>query len=118
MARPRVEIDPNHFESLCALQCTLEEIAGFFKCSEDTVERWCKREYNQRFADAYKKHSAKGRISLRRHQFKLAEKSAAMAIWLGRNYLGQTENPDNGDINDDPLMRLLGDLDEQSQADE
>ena len=30
-------------------------------------------------------------MSLRRNQFKLAEKSAAMAIFLGKNYLGQTD---------------------------
>lgn len=29
-------------------------------------------------------------------QFKLAEKSAAMAIFLGKNILGQSDYPDNG----------------------
>jgi hypothetical protein len=31
-------------------------------------------------------------MSLRRYQFKLAQKSAAMAIFLGKNYLGQKDN--------------------------
>lgn len=43
------------------------------------------------FSDVYKKYSAKGKISLRRYQFQQAEKSTAMAIWLGKQYLGQTE---------------------------
>jgi hypothetical protein len=30
-------------------------------------------------------------MSLRRYQFDLAKKSAVMAIWLGKQYLGQTE---------------------------
>ena len=90
--RPRKEIDKKIFENLCGLQCTLEEIAGVFDCSVDTIERWCKREYRETFAEVYKKHSAKGKTSLRRIQFKLAEKSAAMAIFLGRNYLGQKNN--------------------------
>lgn len=90
--RPRKEIDNKIFENLCGLQCTLEEIAGVFDCSADTIERWCKREYKQTFAEVYKKHSAKGKTSLRRTQFKLAEKSAAMAIFLGKNYLGQKDN--------------------------
>ena len=90
--RPRKEIDNKIFENLCGLQCTLEEIAGVFDCSVDTIERWCKREYGETFAEVYKKHSAKGKTSLRRIQFKLAEKSAAMAIFLGRNYLGQKNN--------------------------
>ena len=90
--RPRKEIDNKIFENLCGLQCTLEEIAGVFDCSVDTIERWCKREYRETFAETYKKHSAKGKMSLRRIQFKLAEKSAAMAIFLGKNYLGQKDN--------------------------
>ena len=90
--RPKKEIDKKIFENLCGLQCTLEEIAGVFDCSVDTIERWCKREYRETFAEVYKKHSAKGKTSLRRIQFKLAEKSAAMAIFLGKNYLGQKDN--------------------------
>ena len=90
--RPQKEIDKKIFENLCGLQCTLEEIAGVFDCSADTIERWCKREYREIFAEVYKKHSAKGKMSLRRIQFKLAEKSAAMAIFLGKNYLGQKDN--------------------------
>ena len=90
--RPKKEIDKKIFENLCGLQCTLEEIAGVFDCSADTIERWCKREYKETFAETYKKHSAKGKMSLRRIQFKLAEKSAAMAIFLGKNYLGQKDN--------------------------
>ena len=90
--RPKKEIDKKIFENLCGLQCTLEEIAGVFDCSADTIERWCKREYGETFAETYKKHSAKGKMSLRRTQFKLAEKSAAMAIFLGKNYLGQKDS--------------------------
>ena len=91
MARPQIEINKEHFEKLCNLQCTLNEIAGFFKCSPDTIENWCKRTYQVSFSDAYKKYSQNGKISLRRHQFKLAEKNASMAIWLGKQYLGQTD---------------------------
>ena len=91
MGRPRIEIDYDQFKKLCEMQCTLQEIAGFFDCSEDTIERWCKRELEEPFAEAFKKYSAKGRTSLRRYQFKLAEKNAAMAIFLGKNYLGQKD---------------------------
>ena len=92
MGRPQKEIDQSLFEKLCGLQCTLAEIAGMFDCSEDTIERWCKRTYDEGFAETYKKHSAAGKLSLRRAQFRLAEKSAAMAIFLGKNYLGQSDH--------------------------
>ena len=116
MARPRKEISEIDFVKLCGLQCTLDEIAGWFDFSPDTIERWCKRELKTSFAEAYKKHSAQGKISLRRAQFRIAERNASMAIFLGKQYLGQKDMPDIGDINDDPLNRLLGDLDEQSKS--
>lgn len=90
--RPRIEISLGEFKKLCGLQCTLEEIAGFFDCSGDTIERWCKRELGISFADAFKRFSVGGKISLRRNQFKLAEKSAAMAIFLGKQYLEQKDS--------------------------
>ena len=93
MARPRKEIGEEEFVKLCGLQCSLEEIASFFDCSEDTIERWCKRTFNEGFAEVYAKKKGLGKISLRRAQFRLAEKNAAMAIWLGKQYLGQREDP-------------------------
>lgn len=91
MARPRKEIDEKQFEKLCSIQCTLGEISAWFKCSEDTIERWCKRTFGLSFAEAYKNFSVDGKISLRRTQFRMAEKNVSMAIWLGKQYLGQTE---------------------------
>jgi hypothetical protein len=61
-----------HLEGLCEIQCTLEEIAGVLRVSEDTVERWCERTYERGFADIYKKFSAAGKTSLRKSQFELA----------------------------------------------
>lgn len=89
--RPPKELDKKQFEKLCALQATIEEIAGFFDCDEDTVNAWCKRVYGETFSVVFKSKSAQGKLSLRRTQFKLAEKSAAMAIFLGKNMLGQTD---------------------------
>jgi len=107
MGRPRKEIDPEVFEGLCRIQCTLQEIASWFKCSEDTIERWCKRTYKQTFAEAYKKYSASGKISLRRAQLKLAEKNATMAIWLGKQYLGQKDDDRMSTVSNGVLESLL-----------
>lgn len=89
--RPKKDIPKDQFEKLCGLQCTEEEIAGYFNCSIETISRFCKREYKTTFVEVYKKLSANGKISLRRNQFRLSEKNAAMAIWLGKQYLGQRE---------------------------
>lgn len=89
--RPLTQIDKKTFEGLCRIQCTETEIAGIFECSIDAVCDWCKRTYGATFADTYKTYADQGKASLRRTQFKLAEKSAAMAIFLGKNMLGQTD---------------------------
>ena len=91
MGRPKKEINQEMFEKLCGIMCTLEEIAGIFNCSEDTIENWCKATYECTFSEVYKRFSATGKSSLRRMQFKLAERNAAMAIWLGKQYLGQKD---------------------------
>lgn len=107
--RPQIQIDQVQFEKLCELQCTLVEIAGWFKCSEDTIERWCKRTYKTGFAETYKKHSGTGKIALRRAQFRLAERNASMAIFLGKNYLGQSDRPEEIDTEDsDDFFREAG----------
>ena len=90
--RPRKEIDEREFRKLCELQCTLPEIAGFFDCSEDTIQTWCKREYNEGFSVVYKRLSEGGKVSLRRHMLKLSERSAVMAIFLAKNWLGMSDN--------------------------
>ena len=91
MGRPAKEIGKEQFEFLCSIMCTEEEIAGVFRCSVDTVARWCQKTYGVTFADIYKLLSANGKMSIRRAQFRMAEKSPAMAIWLGKQYLGQKE---------------------------
>lgn len=74
------------------MQCTAVEIAGFFNCSVDTIERWCDRTYKMGFADCFKKFSAPGKISLRRKQYHVAMNgNVSMLIFLGKQYLGQSD---------------------------
>ena len=89
--RPKKEIDQQQFEVACSIQCTKDEICDLFDCDEKTVTRWCKDTYGMSFSDIYKKKSATGKISLRRAQFRMAEKNATMAIFLGKQYLGQRD---------------------------
>lgn len=108
MARPRIEIDKDQFDRLCAIQCTEREIASFFGCSVDTIERWCKREYKTSFADIYEEKRGLGKISIRRSQFRMAETNPTMAIWLGKQYLGQTEKQEVAvSIQDDDTIKEM-----------
>lgn len=89
--RPKKEIEITQFEGLCKIQCTKDEICGVFDIDEKTLTRWCKDTYGVGFSDIRRVKSAAGLASLRRAQFKLAENNASMAIWLGRQFLGQSE---------------------------
>lgn len=104
------KINKNLFENLCGIWCTLVEIADAFDVSEDTIESWCKKTYNMTFSEIYKKKSSKGKISLRRMQFKSAEKgNVTMQIWLGKQQLGQKENFElEHSVNNGLLDNLLG----------
>ena len=120
--RPQIPIDQKQFEKLCGLQCTQEEITDFFSCSIDTLDRWCIRTYGQSFAKVFKEKRSGGKISLRRKQWLLADKSPAMAIFLGKNYLGQTdnvvvENPAQTSAIEQIAKLVLGDPTQSKQED-
>ena len=91
MGRPRIDIDWSEFDKLCAIQCTLMEIASWFDCSEDTIELRVKDTYGVTFTERFKQKAGKGKISLRRIQWKMAEKNPTMALWLGKQYLNQKD---------------------------
>ena len=104
--RPKKEIDYDVVEKLANIQCTQEEIASFLNLSVRTLQR------DEEFCRIYKKGQENGRMSLRRMQFKLAEKNTSMAIFLGKQYLGQRDivENDNKDINKlDELLKGIED---------
>ena len=83
------KIELQELEKLCALQCTDEEIAAWFRVSTRTVER---RRKVKTFSEVMEHGKARGRISIRRAQMRLLEEgNATMGVWLGKQYLGQTE---------------------------
>lgn len=108
--RPKKEISQSQFENLCALQCTHEEICQFFGVSEPTLQGWCKRTYGKTFFQVFEEKRAGGKISLRRMQWRLAERNSAMAIFLGKNILGQRDAMSVGvnlSTDDDPITKAL-----------
>ena len=96
--RPQKEFDKKTFIDLVGLGCSQEEICWFFRDDEgklanvDTLSRWCKRTFGVNFQEYFKQNGGMAlKIKLRRNQLKLSEKSAAMAIFLGKNLLGQKD---------------------------
>lgn len=92
--RPKKEIDKKEFEKLCALQCTKEDIADWFEVSEDTIDRFCKREYGINFAVVFRQKRAKGKVSLRKSGFDMARTNPTVHIFYAKNFLQMTDRQD------------------------
>lgn len=90
--RPKKEVDWKQFDKLCALQCTEQEIADYFEMDTDTLEARIREEFKCKFSELFRQKRGNGKIALRRMQMQTAEKgNATMQIWLGKQYLGQTD---------------------------
>ena len=96
--RPLKQFDKKAFADLVSMGCDQDEICWFFRDStgkvanRDTLSRWCKREFGVNFQEYSAQNKLMGlKIQLRKYQLDLAKKNASMAIWLGKQYLGQRE---------------------------
>ena len=85
---------PEDVYKLAALGCTDSDIARWFDIAETTLK------YN--FSEIIQKGREELKHNLRRAQIQLAlSGNAVMLIWLGKNILGQSDNP--GANNEQPL---------------
>ena len=102
-------------QALGRLQCTNEEIASCLGTTDTTLLNAQNKEV---FLGALEKGKAEGRMSLRRIQMKLAETSATMAIFLGKQILGQRENvePQRLVLENDNVKAVLTELKKDAEA--
>lgn len=114
--RLKKELDQKEFEKLCALQCTIREFCFWFDVTDKTLSAWCKKNYGKPFSEVFAIKRQGGFISLRRTQFQLAEKSAAMAIFLGKQYLGQSDKDDWQRRYDEKILELKEKKSEQEDC--
>jgi hypothetical protein len=117
---PRAEtpIDLAELEKLYGMQCTDEEVAAFFGVSKRTIQR---RRKTKSFGEAADRAKAKGRVSVRRNLFRLANAgNVAAAIFLAKNLLGYRDvvsnehsGPDGGPITIDNQVDMSRLTDEE-----
>ena len=88
---PKVkDVDRDLVWKLACLQCSLKEIADNFNMTPEVL--------NRNFGDLIEKGRSVGRKSLRRAQFdKALQGDSKMLVWLGKQYLGQEDQPNNGE---------------------
>lgn len=99
MGRPKIKLDYDLIENLALIQCTQLEIASILNVNVSTLKR------DNKFCTIYKKGQNEGKKSLRRIQWDLAKKgNSTMAIWLGKQYLGQKDKQELSGDSDKPLI--------------
>lgn len=89
MALKTKTIRLNEIEDLGRLGATLEEAADSLGISVKSLRRLMNND--KRVQEAWDRGRATVKLSLRRKQLRLASSNASMAIWLGRQMLGQKE---------------------------
>ena len=101
----RKVVPPDEVYKLARLWCSYHEMADYFGINDKTLR------YN--FGGLILKARSETKSNLRRAQIKLAMSgNATMLIWLGKNILGQSDQP-LGDINSTtPLPFNDGDTEE------
>ncbi len=101
--RPKLKLNATGIaviEALARVHCTEEEIAGCLRVTVETLHNDLNKEI---FSECIKKGTNDGRMSLRRSQFRLAQESATMAIWLGKQLLGQSDHPEHSGEDAEPI---------------
>lgn len=91
--RKKIELDVSVLSKLAEIQCNLKEMAYIMGCSVETLKR--------NYEDVIELGKANGKVALRRAQFRKAidDGNPTMLIWLGKQVLGQSDQPINDDDN-------------------
>ncbi len=95
MGRKKIEIDWLIVDEKLSNFCEGTEVAAFLGINYVTLERRVKEKYKVDFVEYKRQKRAKGEIVLRELQMKSAkEGNVTMLIWLGKQYLNQTDKAD------------------------
>jgi hypothetical protein len=86
-------IHTKDIERIARLQCSRKEAAAFLGIRASQFDRLLRKD--ERVRAAWEKGQELGKISLRRKQMRLASVNAPMAIFLGKNILGQKDKITN-----------------------
>ena len=96
MAPPTKPFDPIQFERLLNYQCTKKEIASFMYMSLDCLLKKVKDYYGDdaTFKSVQAEKGGVNKVKLRIKQYRTAMRgNVSMQIWLGKQWLGQSDNP-------------------------
>lgn len=113
---PNTPVNWEEVQRMASIQCTVDEIAFVLGMGDNCLRSRCKKEHGCDIGEYITRYAAHGKESIRRLQFKcaqgdyvikrvtttnrdgqtrveevFAEPNAGMLIFLGKNYLGQSD---------------------------
>lgn len=104
VGRNNIPVPPDEVELMARIGCTDREIAEHFGIKDETLRR--------NFVDFLIKGRSELKQRLRQAQLRVAfEGNPTMLIFLGKNILGQTDQPVNNDNN--MILPFTDDIDEE-----
>jgi hypothetical protein len=102
--RPKTEYDLNAIEAYGACRATFETMADVMGCCTKTISRLMANPDGE-FSLAYKRGFAKTKNRLAQAQINYAlAGNATLLIWLGKQYLGQSDTPVTDDDSEFELI--------------
>ena len=95
MGRPKIELSEKDWlqlDSMCQIHCKKEEMSAILGISEDVLDARIKEKHGVTFSVYFAEKASGGKMSLRRRQYTQAmDGNTTMLIWLGKNWLNQTD---------------------------
>jgi len=121
--RPEKQLDWDLINGLAEIHCTPKEIVAFVNkhyaenTHYNTYDGQTRRKYGLSFGEYVNTmHEATAKPKLRRLQWKGAESgNAALLIWLGKQYLGQTDKQEIEQHNYDMPTVIIDDIDADAE---
>lgn len=98
--RKQLDIKPKQVEQMASWGVPASDMANYFGCSPESI--------TVKFKDSLIKGKENLKMKLRRKQIQVAlSGNVSMLIWLGKNYLGQVDKPeDDGEQPDKLIIKL------------
>lgn len=94
LGKPPIILDWDYIAKLCQCGCSGKEVADWIGVSCDTLYERCCRDNGMLWTRFSSMHKHRGDGNIRRRQYEVAmDGDRVMLIWLGKQRLGQRENP-------------------------
>ena len=107
MGRPRKEFNWEKLDAVLQYGAWQIDCADILDVSMDTIERRIREKFDMTFAEYRNKRMSRTRMRLAQKQIEAAlGGNITMMIWLGKQYLGQSDKHEQAITSDAPVFSI------------